>query len=78
MLKVRSWIDRRMLASPGVDNDILILRVGELALVGLVELAKQGPHVGGIARGGGRIDTVQSGDDGGAWVCSTLVKRYRR
>ena len=60
------------------DNHVLVLRAGELALAHLVELTKQGPSVGGIARGAGRADMIQSGGDGGGdSVCFTLVKRYR-
>ena len=45
----------------------------------LVQLAKQGPNVGGIACGGGQTDTVQSGGDSRSnSVHFTLVKQHRR
>ncbi len=34
------------------DNDIPVLRAGELAPARLIELAKQGANVGRVARGG--------------------------
>ena len=60
------------------ENDVGILRAGELALARLVELAKQGPNVGSIACSGGRTDTVQStGDAGRGWRCATRVEWCR-